>query len=160
MIKGDLLPFLNTFQRPGHPPGKYLPIAKPVPLHLAIVQIHAGWSVRSGLLILCAKSVVDRAVVSTVELGVNLKLKLKNNIITIVYYVWIMRLVIDNFKSEHYNLLAEMAKTLKFKGSEIKISEDEEDAYLLAAMEEVKDETTATAEEVENFKDWLRTSHT
>lgn len=69
-----------------------------------------------------------------------------------------MRLVIDDFKSEHYNLLAEMAKTLKFKVSEIKISEDEEDAYLLSAMEEVKDERIATAEEVEDFKNWLKSS--
>ena len=67
-----------------------------------------------------------------------------------------MRLVIDNVKSEHYKWLTEMAKTLQFKVVEVELSEDEEDAYLLAAMEEVKDEPNATAEEVDEFKKWLR----
>jgi hypothetical protein len=69
-----------------------------------------------------------------------------------------MRLVIDNIKSEHFNLLREMAKTLDFKVTEVELTEDEEDAYLLAAMLEVKDEPIATDEEVEEFKKWLRSS--
>ena len=67
-----------------------------------------------------------------------------------------MRMVIDNVKSEHFKWLTEMARTLNFKVVEVELSEDEEDAYLLAAMEEVKDEPDATAEEVEEFKKWLR----
>ncbi len=51
-----------------------------------------------------------------------------------------------------------MAKTLQFKVVEVELSEDEEDAYLLAAMEETKDEPVATAEEVEEFKKWLKSS--
>ncbi|MDB5090453.1 MAG: hypothetical protein JWR09_4447 [Mucilaginibacter sp.] len=66
-------------------------------------------------------------------------------------------MVIDNVKSEHFKWLTEMAKTLHFKVVEVELSEDEEDAYLLAAMEEVKDEPDATPEEVEEFKKWLRT---
>jgi len=49
-----------------------------------------------------------------------------------------------------------MAKTLQFKVVEVELTEDEEDAYLLAAMEEVKDEPDATKEEVEEFKKWLK----
>jgi hypothetical protein len=49
-----------------------------------------------------------------------------------------------------------MAKTLQFKVVEVELSEDEEDAYLLAAMEEVKDEPNASAEEVEDFRKWLK----
>jgi hypothetical protein len=67
-----------------------------------------------------------------------------------------MRMVIDNVKSEHFKWLTEMAKTLHFKVVEVELSEDEEDAYLLAAMEEVKDEPDATPKEVEEFKKWLR----
>ena len=70
-----------------------------------------------------------------------------------------MRMVIDNVKSEHFKWLTEMARTLNFKVVEVELSEDEEDAYLLAAMEEVKDEPDATAEEVEEFKKWLRASN-
>jgi len=66
-----------------------------------------------------------------------------------------MKLVIDNVKSEHYKWLIEMAKTLQFKVVEIELTEDEEDAYLLTAMEEVKNEPNATAEEVDEFKKWL-----
>jgi len=51
-----------------------------------------------------------------------------------------------------------MAKTLDFKVTEVELTEDEEDAYLLAAMLEVKDEPIATDEEVEEFKKWLRSS--
>jgi hypothetical protein len=67
-----------------------------------------------------------------------------------------MRMVIDNVKSEHFKWLTEMAKTLQFKVVEVELSEDEEDAYLLAAMEEVKDEPEASPEEVDEFKKWLR----
>ena len=49
-----------------------------------------------------------------------------------------------------------MAKTLHFDVVEVELTEDEEDAYLLTAMEEVKDEPNATAEEVEDFKKWLK----
>jgi hypothetical protein len=38
------------------------------------------------------------------------------------------------------------------------LSEDEEDAYLLAAMEEVKDEKPASDKEVQEFKRWLKSS--
>jgi hypothetical protein len=69
-----------------------------------------------------------------------------------------MRMVIDNVKSEHFKLLAEMANTLQFKVVEVELSEEEEDAYLLTAMEEVKDEPTASANEVEEFKKWLRST--
>ncbi len=69
-----------------------------------------------------------------------------------------MRMVIDNVKSEHYKWLTEMAKTLDFKVVEVEMTEDEEDAYLLAAMEEVKDEPNATAEEVDEFMKWLKSS--
>jgi hypothetical protein len=70
-----------------------------------------------------------------------------------------MRVVIDNMKSEHLKWFTEMAKTLQFKVTEIELAEDEEaeeDAYLIAAMEEVKDEPNATVEEVNEFKKWLR----
>ena len=46
-----------------------------------------------------------------------------------------------------------MAKTLQFNVVEVELSED---AYLLAAMEEVKDEPNASVEEVEEFKKWLK----
>jgi len=49
-----------------------------------------------------------------------------------------------------------MAKTLQFKVVDVELSEDEEDAWLLAAMEEVKNEPNASAEEVDDFKKWLR----
>ncbi|MGI4021657.1 MAG: hypothetical protein ACRYFA_09145 [Janthinobacterium lividum] len=68
-----------------------------------------------------------------------------------------MRLVIENIKSEHYKWLAEMAKALDFKVVEVELSEDEEDAYLLAAMEEVKNEPIATQEEKKEFEAWLNT---
>lgn len=66
-----------------------------------------------------------------------------------------MRLVIENIKSEHYKWLAEMAKALDFKLVEVELSEDEEDEYLLAAMEEVKDEPIATEEKKQEFEAWL-----
>lgn len=66
-----------------------------------------------------------------------------------------MKLVIENVTSEHYKWIAEMAKALDFKVVEVELSEDEEDEYLLAAMEEVKDEPIATEEEVKEFKAWL-----
>jgi hypothetical protein len=69
-----------------------------------------------------------------------------------------MRMLIDNIKSEHYKWLTEMAKTLHFNVVEVEMTEDEEDAYLLAAMEEVKDEPNASVEEVKEFKKWLRSS--
>lgn len=69
-----------------------------------------------------------------------------------------MKLVIENIKSEHYKLLAEMAKALDFKVVEVELSDEEEDEYLLAAMEEVKDEPIATEEEVDDFKAWLKTN--
>jgi len=37
--------------------------------------------------------------------------RFKNKIIKFVYYICIMRLVIDNMKSEHLRWLTEMAKT-------------------------------------------------
>ncbi len=49
-----------------------------------------------------------------------------------------------------------MAKALDFKVVEVELSDDEEDEYLLAAMEEVKDEPIATKEEKEEFEAWLR----
>ena len=49
-------------------------------------------------------------------------------------------MVIDNVKREHFKWLTEMAKTLQFKVVEVELTEDEEDAYLLAAMEEGKDQ--------------------
>ncbi|MFI5139725.1 MAG: hypothetical protein ACHQIM_18025 [Sphingobacteriales bacterium] len=69
-----------------------------------------------------------------------------------------MRMVIDNVKSEHFKWLTEMAKTLKFKVVEVELTEDEEDAYLLAAMEEVKDETPVSDEEAKEFENWLSAS--
>lgn len=36
------------------------------------------------------------------------------------------------------------------------LSDDEEDAYLLAAMDEVKNEPIASAEEAEEFEKWLK----
>ena len=67
-----------------------------------------------------------------------------------------MKLVIENIKSEHYKWLAEMAKELHFEIVEVELTEDEEDAALLAAMEKVKDELTATEEEVLEFEAWLK----
>lgn len=69
-----------------------------------------------------------------------------------------MRMVIDNVKSEHFKWLTEMAKTLQFKVVEVELSEDEEDAYLLAAMEEVKDETPVSDAEAKDFENWLKSS--
>ena len=69
-----------------------------------------------------------------------------------------MRMVIDNVKSEHYKWLTEMAKTLHFKVVEVEMTEDEEDAYLLAAMEEVKDEPTLSDAEAKEFEAWLSAS--
>ncbi|MEO6151298.1 MAG: hypothetical protein ABIN95_14265 [Mucilaginibacter sp.] len=67
-----------------------------------------------------------------------------------------MRLIIEDFKSEHYKLLAEMARTLKFKVLEVELSEDEEDGYLLAAMEEAKDEPILSKTEADEFEAWLK----
>ncbi len=67
-----------------------------------------------------------------------------------------MKLVIENFKTEYYKLLTEMAKALNFEIVDVELTEDEEDAALLAAMEEVKDEPIATKEEVEEFEAWLK----
>ena len=69
-----------------------------------------------------------------------------------------MRMVIDNVKSEHFKLLSEMAKSLQFKVVEVELTEDEEDAYLLAAMEETKDETPVSDEEAIEFENWLKAS--
>jgi len=69
-----------------------------------------------------------------------------------------MRMVIDNVTSEHFKWLTEMAKTLHFKVVEVELSEDEEDAYLLAAMEEVKDEQPVSAAEALEFEKWLKSS--
>jgi len=73
-----------------------------------------------------------------------------------ICYICDMRMVIDNVKKEHFKWLTEMAKTLQFKVVDVELSEDEEDAWLLAAMEEVKNEPNASAEEVDDFKKWLR----
>ncbi len=67
-----------------------------------------------------------------------------------------MRLMIDDFKTEHYQLLAEMAKALQFKVVEVELNEDEEDAYLIAAMEEVKDEPNLSKSEADEFEVWLK----
>ena len=67
-----------------------------------------------------------------------------------------MRMVIDNFKSEHFKLLAEMAKTLQFKVVEVELTEEEEDEELLAAMEAVKHEKPVSNQEAEDFESWLR----
>ena len=69
-----------------------------------------------------------------------------------------MRMVIDNVKSEHFKWLTEMAKTLKFKVVEVELTEDEEDEYLLAAMEEAKDETPVSESEAKEFEIWLKSS--
>ena len=63
-----------------------------------------------------------------------------------------MRMVIDNVKSEHFKWLTEMAKTLQFKVVEVELTEDEEDEYLLAAMEEAKDETPVSESEPKSLK--------
>ncbi|RYE19040.1 MAG: hypothetical protein EOP42_29715 [Sphingobacteriaceae bacterium] len=68
-----------------------------------------------------------------------------------------MKLVIENVKSEHYKWIAEMAKALNFKVVEVELSDDEEDEYLLTAMEEVKNEPMATEEEKTEFEVWLKT---
>ncbi len=67
-----------------------------------------------------------------------------------------MRLTIDDFKTEHYQLLAEMAKALQFKVVEVELNEDEEDAYLIAAMEEVIDEPNLSKSEADEFENWLK----
>lgn len=67
-------------------------------------------------------------------------------------------MVIDNVKSEHFKWLTEMAKTLQFTVVEVELSEDEEDAYLLASMEEVKDEPLVSEEEAKEFEMWLKSS--
>ena len=69
-----------------------------------------------------------------------------------------MRMVIDNVKSEHFKWLTEMAKTLHFKVVEVELTEDEEDEYLLAAMEEAKDETPVSESEAKEFEIWLKSS--
>jgi len=67
-------------------------------------------------------------------------------------------MVIDNVNGEHIKWLTEMAKTLQFKVVEVELTEDEEDSYLLAAMEEVKNEPNASDEEVKEFRKWLKSS--
>jgi hypothetical protein len=67
-------------------------------------------------------------------------------------------MVIDNVKSEHFKWLTEMAKTLQFKVVEVELTEDEEDAYLLAAMEEAKDETPVSDDAAREFERWLKSS--
>lgn len=64
-------------------------------------------------------------------------------------------MVIDNVKSEHFKWLTEMAKTLQFRVVEVELTEDEEDAYLLAAMEEVKNEPNLSGNEAIEFRKWL-----
>ena len=51
-----------------------------------------------------------------------------------------------------------MAKTLQFKVVEVELTEDEEDEYLLAAMEEAKDETPVSESEAKEFEIWLKSS--
>ena len=70
-----------------------------------------------------------------------------------------MKLVIDNIKTEHYTWLMAMAKTLQFNVVEVEVSEDEEDAYLLAAMDETKHEPTLSPEQATEFENWLKTSN-
>lgn len=48
-----------------------------------------------------------------------------------------------------------MAKTLQFKVVEVELTEDE---YLLAAMEEVKDEIPVSEIEAKEFESWLKSS--
>lgn len=69
-----------------------------------------------------------------------------------------MRMVIDNVNSEHIKWLTEMAKTLQFKVVEVELTEDEEDEYLLAEMKIAADEKNASSEEINDFKQWLRSS--
>jgi hypothetical protein len=69
-----------------------------------------------------------------------------------------MRMVIDNVKSEHFKWLTEMAKTLQFKVVEVELTEEEEDAYLLKAMEEAKDETPVSDDEAKEFENWLKST--
>lgn len=67
-----------------------------------------------------------------------------------------MRLVIEDINTEHYKWLTEMAKTLNFKVVDVEFSEDEEDAYLLQAMESVKDDPILSDEEVTDLRGWLK----
>jgi hypothetical protein len=67
-----------------------------------------------------------------------------------------MRLVIEDINTEHYKWLTEMAKTLNFKVVDVEFSEDEEDAYLLQAMESVKNDPILSDEEVTDLRGWLK----
>ena len=67
-------------------------------------------------------------------------------------------MVIDNVKSEHFKWLTEMAKTLQFNVVEVELSEEEEDAYLLASMEETKVEKPVSDEEAKEFEMWLQSA--
>ncbi len=69
-----------------------------------------------------------------------------------------MKLVIKDLKIGHYKLLATMAKALNFKIVGVELTEDEEDAALLAAMEKVKDGPIATEEKVFEFEAWLKSN--
>lgn len=51
-----------------------------------------------------------------------------------------------------------MAKTLQFKVVEVELTEEEEDAYLLKAMEEAKDETPVSDDEAKEFENWLKST--
>lgn len=51
-----------------------------------------------------------------------------------------------------------MAKTLHFNVTEVELTEDEEDAYLLTAMEATKNETPLSDKEAKEFEDWLYSS--
>ena len=85
----------------------------------------------------------------------------KNNIIKFVCYICNMRVVIDNMKSEHLKWFTELARTLQFKVTEIELTEDEEaeeDAYLLQAMLEVKNEKPISDDEALEFEKWLKAS--
>ena len=67
-----------------------------------------------------------------------------------------MKLVLENVNLKHRDLLMEMAKALKFKVSEMTLTEKEEDQALLLAMEEGKKSGKASAEEQESFETWLK----
>ncbi len=72
------------------------------------------------------------------------------------HYICLMRLVIEDINTEHYKWLTEMAKTLNFKVVDVEFSEDEEDAYLLQAMESVKNDPILSDEEVTDLRGWLK----
>jgi|GEM_PF-1677229 len=66
-----------------------------------------------------------------------------------------MKLVLENVKDKHYQLLIEMANALKFKVSEIEPSEEEVDTALGRAIASGKPEGRLTKKEQLDFENWL-----